>query len=333
VDSKRRNCEQVCAKVSLDKNRKYMSNRLTNIFYTFKPIIPRVVQIFVRRRIARYKRRKFAHVWPIDPRSGRAPLGWPGWPDDRQFALILSHDVDTRKGYDCCLKVADLEEKFGFRSSFNFVPERYGNISLDLIDELKKRGFGIAVHGLKHDGKLFSSREIFESRAPKINAYMKEWGTEGFTAPSMIKNHEYMIELNAKYCISTFDTDPFEPQSEGVGTIFPFWISGKSIENGFWELPYTLPQDFTLFIILKENDIAIWENKLEWIVGQGGMALLNSHPDYMNFNNNACGSEEYPVKFYSDFLKCLKDNYSSKIWNAVPSEVATFCLGTNLKCG
>ena len=65
----------------------------------------------------------------------------------------------------------------GFRSSFNFVPERYGEISLDLLRELKQRGFGIGVHGLKHDGKLFSSKKIFDERAPRINAYLKKWGT------------------------------------------------------------------------------------------------------------------------------------------------------------
>ncbi len=97
-------------------------------------MIPRALQLFLRRRIARHKRAKYAHIWPIDPDSGRPPKGWPGWPDGRQFALVLSHDVDTLRGYRHVLKLADLEEEMGFRSQFNFVPERYANVDTRLLD-------------------------------------------------------------------------------------------------------------------------------------------------------------------------------------------------------
>ena len=200
-------------------------NQIRNqLFYILKPLIPRSVQIFLRRQIAQHKRRKNGYQWPIDPNSAKPPEGWPGWPDGKQFALVLSHDVDTLKGYNNVLKLADIEEEMGFRSQFNFVPERYGVISLDLLAELKQRGFGIGVHGLKHDGKLFSSKKIFDERAPQINAYLKKWGTRGFTTPSMIRNHDWMHALDMDHCVSTFDTDPFEPEPEGVGTIFPFWV-------------------------------------------------------------------------------------------------------------
>lgn len=274
--------------------------------------------------MAQAKLKKHRHVWPIDPSSARAPDGWPGWPAGNQFALVLSHDVDTRRGYQNVLKLADLEEQVGFRSQFNFVPERYGKVEISLVKELKRRGFGIGVHGLKHDGKLFRSREIFDKRASLINAYLKEWDTKGFTAPSMIRNHAWMSELEADYCVSTFDTDPFEPQSEGAGTIFPYWVRSPSSRRRFLELPYTLVQDFTLFVILGETKIDLWTRKLDWIAGQGGMALLNSHPDYMNLMDSPCRSEEYPVGRYRDFLEYLKANYQGRYWSALPSQIWDF---------
>jgi hypothetical protein len=297
---------------------------VNKIFYMLKPVIPRSFQLLIRRRVAGYKRKKYSHIWPIDPSSTEPPAGWQGWPDNKRFALVLSHDVDTRKGYDYCLKLAHLEEGLGFRSSFNFVPERYGVISPDLVEGLKRRGFGIAVHGLKHDGKLFSSKEIFDERATRINSYMHEWGTRGFTAPSMLRRHEWMHALNMEYCVSTFDTDPFEPQPAGVGTIFPFWVSDRSPGKGFLELPYTLVQDFTLFVILMEQDIGLWKQKVDWIAEKGGMALLNSHPDYMHFGGGACGPEEYPVSHYVEFLNYLGSRYGGRYWHALPSEVARF---------
>ena len=51
------------------------------------------------------------------------------------------------------------------------------------------------------------------------------------------------------------------------------------------------------------------------------MALVIIHPDYVNFNNKKT-SEEYPINYYSDFLKYVKDNYQGRYWNALPKEVA-----------
>ena len=295
---------------------------LNHIFYTLKPLIPRRIQINLRRRMAGYKRRKYAHIWPIDPNAATPPPGWRGWPEGKQFALVLSHDVDTRRGYENVLKLAELEESMGFRSQFNFVPERYGKISLDLLDELRCRGFGIGVHGLKHDGKLFRSKATFDKSAPQINYYLRQWGTRGFTAPSMIRNHKWMHDLEMDYCTSTFDTDPFEPQLEGAGTIFPYWVRNSASYSGFLELPYTLVQDYTLFVILGENSIDIWKHKIDWIASNGGMALLNSHPDYMDFERND-GEELYPVKHYIDFLKYVQHRYKSLYFHALPSVLAS----------
>ena len=292
------------------------------LFYTIKPFIPRLFQIKIRRQILRYKRSSVDHIWPIDPLSSKPPREWPGWPDNKQFALLLSHDVDTRQGYQNVLKVADIEEQLGFRSAFNFVPERYGEISTELINELKRRGFGIGLHGLKHDGKLFLSKRIFDRRSSKINAYLKKWNTAGFSSPSMHHNFNWMSALQIKYSISTFDTDPFEPQPDGVGTIFPFWVYDERSQRGFVELPYTLPQDFTLFILMQQTDNNIWKQKLDWIAANGGMALLNTHSDYMHFEGENPGPEKYPVDFYADFLLYIKKRYHNCYHHARPSDLS-----------
>jgi hypothetical protein len=311
-------------------------NFRNQLFYILKPFIPRPVQIFIRRQLAQHKRRKNGYLWPIDPNAAIAPEGWPGWPDGKQFALVLSHDVDTAKGYNDVLKLADIEEGLGFRSSFNFVPERYGVVDVRLLDELKRRGFGIGVHGLKHDGKLFSSKMIFDRRAPRINAYLKKWGTRGFTTPSMIRNHDWMHALDIGYCVSTFDTDPFEPQPDAAGTIFPFVVKRKpdapasSPPSFFIELPYTLPQDSTLFLILQEQTIAIWTKKLDWVAEKGGMVLLNSHPDYMDFEGGGDGDLLYPVGHYIDFLTYLKTRYAGMYYHALPAAIADVCRQRDL---
>ena len=52
------------------------------------------------------------------------------------------------------------------------------------------------------------------------------------------------------------------------------------------------------------------------------MALLDTHPDYMNFTGKKLRSEEYPVKFYQQFLEYVKTTYEGTYWHALPMFVA-----------
>jgi len=93
----------------------------------------------------------------------------------------------------------------------------------------------------------------------------------------------------------------------------------------FVELPYTLPKDSTLFIILQEKSIDIWKRELDWIAEQGGMALVNTHPDYMDSDDDGRGDFLYPIKHYTDFLEYVQRRYADKYFHALPAEIATSC--------
>ena len=73
---------------------------------------------------------------------------------------------------------------------------------------------------------------------------------------------------------------------------------------------------------MKEKNIDIWKRKLDWIAEHGGMALINTHPDYMNFKNSSLGLEEYPVNYYTDFLKYVLKKYKGKFINKLPCELS-----------
>ena len=200
------------------------SRIINTIYYELKPLIPREVQIFLRSKVALLKRKLYSRVWPIDQTAGKPPDGWIGWPDQKQFALVLTHDVDTARGQERCYQLMDKEEQLGFRSSFNFVPERY-EVSSELRERLTERGFEVGVHGLNHDGKLFQSKRIFEQRSHEINKYLREWNAIGFRSPAMHHNLDWIHSLAIEYDLSTFDTDPFKPHADVIGTIFTFYVS------------------------------------------------------------------------------------------------------------
>jgi len=296
---------------------------LNYLFYRIKPLIPRRIQIELRRILVRRKRVRYADVWPIDEQAAKPPEEWSGWPEGKQFALVLTHDVETAKGHRKCIQLSQLEENLGFRSSFNFVAEEY-NISAELRAYLSRGGREIGVHGLYHNNDPFRAQKIFKKNVPKINKYLKAWGSTGFRSPCMYHNLDWICDLDIEYDASTFDTDPFEPQPDGMGTIFPFWVPGNSTQKGYVELPYTLPQDHTLFVLLGEKNINIWKDKLDWIAARGGMALVIVHPDYMNFSGNSQSREEYPAIYFTEFLEYIKTRYEGKYWHVLPKEMARF---------
>jgi glycosyltransferase involved in cell wall biosynthesis len=91
--------------------------------------------------------------------------------------------------------------------------------------------------------------------------------------------------------------------------------------NGYVELPYTLPQDSTLFLLLGERTSDIWLKKLDWIARHGGMALVDVHPDYLSFNNES-NPRVYPATKYAELLGYLTKRYEGQFWNVTPSELA-----------
>lgn len=292
-------------------------------YYLLKPFLSRRMQLLLRRGVAMVKRQRSEHFWPIDVNSSHAPKAWTGWPEDKQFAVVLTHDVDTMRGHDRSLQLMELEQAAGFRSSFNFVGGEY-SVSAELRRQLVYNGFEVGVHGWFHNASLYESREEFQRQAEQINSCLEEWGAVGFRSPCMYRNLDWIGELSISYDASTFDTDPFEPQSDGAGTIFPFYVAGANGKEGYVELPYTLPQDFTLFVLFREQNIDIWKRKIDWVASHGGMALLNTHPDYMNFDSGHSGLESYPACYYQELLDYIEKNYAGRYWHALPREMAAF---------
>jgi hypothetical protein len=296
---------------------------LRDSYYHIKPFLPTWLLIALRRKRFNHQFHKYRDIWPINEKAGHPPPGWNGWPDGKRFALVLTHDVEGHSGQKKCLPLAELEINLGFRSSFNFAAEEYEQ-DASLKRYLVENGFEIGLHGLIHSGNIFRSREHFLKQLPRINSYLKNWKAVGFRAPAMYHNLEWMHELEIDYDTSTFDTDPFEPQPDGVDTIFPFWVKNNQGKKGYVELPYTLPQDFSLFILKQEKDNGIWQKKLDWIAQRGGMALFIAHPDYMNFDGAKPAIDEYPADYYRGFLTYIKENYKDQYWHVLPKEMASF---------
>jgi len=229
------------------------------------------------------------------------------WPDNFAMSVVLTHDVETKEGVALVDRLAKLEEQYGFRSVWNFIPYKY-KIDRGLIDDLKARGHEIGIHGYNHDGRLFESRRTFERRTGPINRSIADHGSVGFRAPMVHRNLTWLQDLDVDYDASCFDVDPFQAMPGGVGGPWPF-IVGK-----FVELPYTLPQDHTLLVSLGETTPEIWIEKLDYLRRLAGMALLITHPDYLDTPER--------LGVYRQFLEHLTQQRD--VWYALPNEIAVW---------
>ncbi len=300
----------------LSKSRRFYYN-------TVRGLLPNSARPLLRKVFLRPQRDTSLLKWPIEDRYvrfqcamlesvrrvlGNEPLRHVGfWPDGAEHALVLTHDIEGESGLKFVREVASLEERYGFRSCFNFVPEDYA-IDPALFDELRERGFEVGVHGLNHRGDLFLSRTNFEAHTPGINGYLKKWNSSGFRAPFTHRHPVWMQDLEMDYDCSFFDTDPFETIPGGTMSIWPFMM------GRFVELPYTLVQDHTLVKTLGETTPRIWIDKVDFIARHGGMAQLITHPDYL--------LDDTIYGVYEEFLRVMSER--SGYWSALPRDVAAW---------
>jgi hypothetical protein len=296
---------------------------LLDPYYALKRFIPRRAQLALRRMYARRQARRPFPAWPIETRcvdqlkdraraelsaTGAQALAFVGfWPQRHRFAFILTHDVEGPRGVENIPRVLERERRHGLRSSWNFVADDYP-IDPATFAMLREAGCEIGLHGLHHDGMLFADRGSFVAQLPRIREVMREWGAVGFRSPATHREAAWMHELGCLYDSSFPDTDPFEPQPGGCCSIWPFFF------GDLVELPITMPQDHTLFELLRDRSIARWVQKSAWVAHNHGLVNVLVHPDYL--------LDERTLELYEQLLVHLRA--LSGGWHALPREVASW---------
>ncbi|HET8606470.1 MAG TPA: hypothetical protein VFL66_05505 [Gaiellaceae bacterium] len=290
-------------------------------YYRVRPAIPRQAQIAARRLASRVQRRCRFPRWPLEPslhdlylflfglvgEVAREPVPWIApWPGGHSWALVLTHDVETQTGYDRLELLHEIELESGWRSSWNFVPGRY-RVDDEVVRGLTEAGFEVGVHGLYHDGRDVAP-SVVDCRLPAMRAAAERWSAAGFRAPATRRDWRVMPRLGFDYDSSYPDTDPFEPDGGGCCTWLPF-LNGETVE-----LPITLPQDHTLFRILRHSDETLWLRKAEQLRDRGGLALLITHPDYMLAQPHRDA--------YRRFLAAFADD--EQAWTPLPRELSAW---------
>jgi len=294
------------------------------LYYSLRPLFP----VRFRRILQQIALQDWTTIpfpaWPIDSTvedfinwlfvialdvSGEKeiPFIW-FWPKGYTACAVMTHDVETGEGQDFCQAMLEMEREYGVKSAFELVPEVRYVVSERIMNAIREAGSEVCIHGLNHDGRLFSCEEIFRERAVAINQYAQKWGAKGFRSPVMYRNQVWYDAFKFSYDMSVPNVAHLDPQRGGCCTIFPFFI-GEILE-----LPLTTIQDYALYNFLRCDPLAMWARQMESIVAKHGLVSFIVHPDY------TMGRKK--TSLYRQLLGLLRKMADQKnVWLALPGEV------------
>jgi hypothetical protein len=205
--------------------------------------------------------------------------------------------VETQLGLeDGAGRLIEIEKQLGIRSTWNIPSNRYP-LSSQLLIALAENG-EVGGHDTKHDGRLFfaSIKDKLDrvKRCRERLELLSRRPVRGFRAPLLQHSRELAETLEKagyEYDSSMPSWEPLSPTSlkpHGIGTVFPFLISGLV------EIPVSMPQDHQLIRVGGLGVSEAVDQLLEvsrWIAKTGGACVLLVHPDY-EFGQEE-GREEY----------------------------------------
>jgi len=220
---------------------------------------------------------------------------------------MMTHDVEGPAGVKFCDMLMDLDDSYGVKSSFQIIPERRHPVRR-LLSRLQSRGFEVNVHDLTHDGHLFDDRPGFLKRVKKINDYARQFQSHGFRSGVMYRRQDWFDAFELSYDMSVPNVAHLEPQRGGCCTVMPYFV------GNILELPLTTIQDYSLFHILDDYSISLWQQQIDLIRSKNGLISINTHPDYL--------IERRARATYLRLLTHLRGiRHEGRLWMAQPGEV------------
>jgi len=305
-----------------------MSNRaIRKAYYLLRPYL----SVPVRKHLQRMHLRNWNGIrfpeWPIDSTVDRlqrtllelamrakgleaVPFIW-FWPDEFISCAIMTHDVEAVAGKDYCEALMDLDESYGFRSSFQIVPESRYAVSDSFLRSITSRGFEVNVHDLKHDGRLYAEHGEFLRSAKRINQYARDFGASGFRSGVLYRNADWYDAYDFLYDMSIPNVAHLDPQRGGCCTVMPYFI------GNIVELPVTCTQDYTLFHMLGDYSIELWKRQIDLISASHGLVNVIAHPDYLME-----ARAENTYRLLLQHLSHLRD--TGQMWTPLPRDVANW---------
>lgn len=201
-------------------------------------------------------------------------------------SLMITHDIENKKGLMRALALKAVEDKLGIRSTWFLTSDEYP-IPLRFARELGD-GSVIGSHDVKHDGRLIyvEDHQALVERLGKSKAKLEtlfERDVECFRSPLLQFSRRIARALGKSGYRFDYSIPCWEP-------VHPVTMSGFGIESvqpfdldGVTEFPLTLFQDHQVLNVIgmdTNEATRLWIQQAKLIRMFGGDIVLLIHPDY-----------------------------------------------------
>jgi hypothetical protein len=309
------------------RSRGFSRGLIRSAYYVARPLLP----VKVRKHLQKFHLNGWRNLafpkWPVDTtvdtlheellalairsRGGEAvPFVW-FWPEGANACAVMTHDVETELGVQLSDYIMDTDQAFEIPASFQIVPEERYNVTEAYLNGLRQRGFEINIQGLNHDGHLFSTKEGFKAKVAKINRYGRDYKALGFRSPILYRNQDWYEFFDFDYDTSVPNVGHLDPQRGGCCTVMPYFV------GNLVELPVTLTQDYSLFHILNDYSLTLWEQQVDLILNKHGLINAIVHPDYL------IGARERET-FQGLLALYSRLRQHKNVWIALPKDVSSW---------
>ncbi|MCL5670655.1 MAG: hypothetical protein M1423_05065, partial [Acidobacteria bacterium] len=125
---------------------------------------------------------------------------------------------------------------------------------------------------------------------------------------ALYRNIDWFDLLGFEYDMSVPNVGHLDPQRGGCCTTFPYFI------GDLLEIPVTMAQDYSLFYILRDYNLDLWEKQIDVILKKHGVMNFIVHPDYI--------TDQRERSVYKKLLARLDElRRTSGVWTPLPGEV------------
>lgn len=202
-------------------------------------------------------------------------------------SLLITHDIETKKGLEKALMLKSVEEKLDLQSTW-FLPSGQYQIPRDIAQSIAA-GSTIGSHDIRHDGRLIHRGDfgglVERLRSSKLRLEaIFDIEVKCFRSPLLQFSRYIVSGLKAAGYKQDFSLPCWEP-------VHPQTMGGFGIESvqrleidGIDEVPLTLFQDHQVLNVMGFNTreaTKFWYEQAKLVRSFDGDIVLLIHPEYL----------------------------------------------------
>ncbi len=257
--------------------------------------------------------------------GAREPVRRSLWPENKKYAVCLTHELGGTSRRQWIEEVARLEEGRGFASTWFASGDTPPGGRTDSLDRARARGHEVGLLGdLDGPALAFCSDIAIRRRLDRSEHFIRRWEVRGFRSSSSISSAILRAILGEfeLYDSSIPDIDPFSPAvaDRGCSCVHPYRINGIPV------IPSTLPKPgiLTALGLSSEEITEIWGEKIRWIKEMGGVAVFRSQHGMDLFGRRSKTGPSRWLSLYEGFLDKVQDDGDA--WITTAAAVADRCI-------